>query len=96
MDTTAAGRVRRAEVLADLAHAQVVSAVDSTGEWPRVYVGPGFEALTAGGRLARMHEAYAAFFPAGDAGGAMLLVYEGRTKRLIGSYTPTHGLTLEE
>jgi hypothetical protein len=96
MDTTRAMRERRGTLLPDLARQGLVTEVDSAGESPRIFVAPAFHALAPDARLSVMHSVYAAFYPAGDAGGVMLLVYDAKSRRLIGSYTPSHGLTLEE
>ncbi len=96
MDTSGIMRERRAHTLAALASRSLVAEVDSLGESPQVYLAPAFFALARDGQLACMDSLYEAFYPGVRSERAMLLVYDARNRRLIGSYSPPHGLTLEE
>lgn len=96
IDTSRTTRERRATTLAGLVRGGLVADVDSAGESPRVFVGPAFKGLKREARVACMQQVWQSFYTVGDPGGAMLLVYDGRTRRLLGSYTPNHGLTLEQ
>jgi hypothetical protein len=87
---------RRGRTLSTLLGRRYVTEVDSVGESPRVYLGPAFEGLSEPQRLACMDSLYEAFYPGVTAEYAMLLVYDGKNRRLIGSYSPPHGLTLEQ
>jgi len=96
IDTTRSMRERRAHTLSALGRAHLVAEVDSAGESPQVYLTATFFALTTDQQLACMDSLYEAFYPGVRKGPSMLLVYDAHNRRLIGAYSPPHGLILEE